>query len=162
MPFTCRPPARSSWRWREIERRPAPDIERVARDQLAPGTGPGLVAAIARQFDRGQRGNHHSHPPSAARYQGKTSWWPFNPDLISWTHQDSMLHLAPGQIDLWACRHDDTCDEVVVARCRALLSPLERHQEQRFRFHRDRRRYVMTRALLRTTLSRYASIKPIQ
>jgi 4'-phosphopantetheinyl transferase len=73
-----------------------------------------------------------------------------------------MLHLAPGQIDLWACRHDDTCDEVVVARCRALLSPLERHQEQRFRFHRDRRRYVMTRALLRTTLSRYASIKPTQ
>jgi 4'-phosphopantetheinyl transferase len=73
-----------------------------------------------------------------------------------------MLHLAPEQVDLWACFYDDTCDEVVVGRCRALLSPHELHQEQRLRFHKDRRRYVITRALLRSTLSRYAPIEPKQ
>jgi 4'-phosphopantetheinyl transferase len=43
---------------------------------------------------------------------------------------------------------------------RALLSPDEHQRMARFVFDRDRRAFLMTRALVRTTLSRYANVKP--
>jgi 4'-phosphopantetheinyl transferase len=43
---------------------------------------------------------------------------------------------------------------------RALLSPDEHERMARFVFDRDRRAFLLTRALVRTTLSRYAAVKP--
>ena len=43
---------------------------------------------------------------------------------------------------------------------RALLSPDEHDRMSRLIFERDRRRFLLTRALVRTTLSRYADVPP--
>jgi len=43
---------------------------------------------------------------------------------------------------------------------RALLSPEEHERMARLVFDRDRRRFLLTRALVRTTLSRYAPVAP--
>ena len=47
-----------------------------------------------------------------------------------------------------------------LARLEQLLSPDERMQQQRFHFAEDRLRYLVTRALVRTVLSRYAPVAP--
>ncbi|MDP9901721.1 4'-phosphopantetheinyl transferase family protein [Variovorax ginsengisoli] len=44
------------------------------------------------------------------------------------------------------------------AACRALLTPQELAQQDRFHFARDRHRYLLTRALVRSVLSRYAPV----
>jgi 4'-phosphopantetheinyl transferase len=45
---------------------------------------------------------------------------------------------------------------------RSLLTDEERAQELRFHFARDRRRYLLTRALIRTVLSGYSGVEPRQ
>ena len=45
---------------------------------------------------------------------------------------------------------------------RALLSPDEHERMARLIFDRDRRRFLLTRALVRTTLSRYAAVRPAE
>jgi 4'-phosphopantetheinyl transferase len=71
-----------------------------------------------------------------------------------------MLQLAPGQIDLWLMFAEDVRDPHLVERYRQLMTAEERQQEGRFYFAKDRRRHAMTRALVRTTLSRYSCIAP--
>jgi 4'-phosphopantetheinyl transferase len=44
--------------------------------------------------------------------------------------------------------------------CRELLSENEIAKSKRFHFQRDRRRYLVTRALVRSVLSRYAAVDP--
>ncbi len=51
-------------------------------------------------------------------------------------------------------------DERLHAVYRELLNEEEKAQEPRFYFARDRRRYLVTRALVRTVLSRYLNISP--
>lgn len=70
------------------------------------------------------------------------------------------MTLAPGQIDLWLVRDDQVADDMLLSQMRALLSPAERAQEPRFHFPHDRKRYLLTRALVRTVLSRYAPVAP--
>jgi 4'-phosphopantetheinyl transferase len=61
------------------------------------------------------------------------------------SHQVHLWHLyVPGQ-------DDPTGDEAIMA----LLTPEERERHGRFHFARDRRRYLMTRGLIRSLLSRY-------
>jgi 4'-phosphopantetheinyl transferase len=64
------------------------------------------------------------------------------------------------QIDIWCAFCESITDALLVERYRALLTEAERRQEARFHFAQDRHRYLVTRALLRTTLSRYADIAP--
>jgi 4'-phosphopantetheinyl transferase len=71
----------------------------------------------------------------------------------------SMLTLAPGEIHLWLAFFGEMTDQQLLA-CREFLSPAETQQQQRFYFDRDRRRFLVTRAAVRTILSRYASIDP--
>src|SRR5688500_14747434 len=59
------------------------------------------------------------------------------------------------QIDLWLASYDDITDEALLTAYRSLLSEAERAQEPRFYFARDRRRYLVTRTLVRTVLSSY-------
>lgn len=63
-------------------------------------------------------------------------------------------------VDIWLTRYDEIVDPSMLAHFSSLLSPAERQQEARFHFADDRLRYRVTRALLRTTLSRYASVAP--
>jgi 4'-phosphopantetheinyl transferase len=81
-------------------------------------------------------------------------------------HQDrhdalnGLLPLTSGEIHLWLADYDQIADESLHAAYRELLNASERAQEPRFYFARDRRRYLVTRALVRTVLSRYASVDP--
>jgi 4'-phosphopantetheinyl transferase len=62
-------------------------------------------------------------------------------------------------IDIWLAYYRTVADP---DRLRAVLSPAERDKEQRFHFADDRLRYLVTRALVRQTLSRYAPVAPEQ
>jgi 4'-phosphopantetheinyl transferase len=72
----------------------------------------------------------------------------------------SLLELPPGEIHLWLSFYDEITDERLLASYRDLLVAEEAQQEQRFYFAKDRRRYLVTRAMVRTVLSRYVSMKP--
>ena len=64
------------------------------------------------------------------------------------------------RIDLWCTYISEIRDESLLTRYEALLSADERIRRERFRFARDQRRYLVTRALARTVLSRYAAVRP--
>jgi 4'-phosphopantetheinyl transferase len=63
-------------------------------------------------------------------------------------------------IDIWLAFYDDIEDLHQLSAMRALLSAKERAQESKFYFPDDRKRYLVTRALVRTVLSRYADVAP--
>ena len=63
-------------------------------------------------------------------------------------------------IHIWCAFFDEIDDPGLLAEYGRLLSPDERDQWPRFVFPSDRRRYVVTRALVRTVLSRYADVAP--
>lgn len=71
-----------------------------------------------------------------------------------------MLHLHPDKIELWLAFCDEIADEGLLADYRQLLVEEERQKEARFHFARDRHCYLITRALVRTVLSRYAAVTP--
>jgi 4'-phosphopantetheinyl transferase len=70
------------------------------------------------------------------------------------------ISLSPAEIHLWFAFYDEINDEPLLAAYRGLLSNVEKEQEPRFYFAKDRRRYLVTRALVRTVLSRYVPIQP--
>src|SRR5882762_11402142 len=70
------------------------------------------------------------------------------------------IPLTPADIHIWLASYDEIEDERLHAAYRDLLNPAEKEQEPRFYFARDRRRYLVTRALVRTVLSRYWAINP--
>lgn len=65
-----------------------------------------------------------------------------------------------GRIDLWCAYISDIGDDTLWPRYDALISEDERARQARFRFAKDRRRYLVTRALVRSVLSRYAGVRP--
>lgn len=69
-----------------------------------------------------------------------------------------MLPLDPAQVDLWFTFYDDIRDERLLRDYRRLLTQDELAQEKRFHFGKDQHRYLVTRALVRTVLSRYAPV----
>jgi 4'-phosphopantetheinyl transferase len=75
--------------------------------------------------------------------------------------------IAPGkiavlahQIDLWCCFTDSISDDDLHLYREKLLSAEERKRELRFHFERHRKQFVITRALVRSVLSRYAALAP--
>lgn len=64
------------------------------------------------------------------------------------------------QIDIWCAFCERISDPTLLRRYTQLLTDAERAQEARFHFAEDRHRYRVTRALLRTVLSRYHDIAP--
>lgn len=73
-----------------------------------------------------------------------------------------MLDVSPDQIRLWLVFLNDVQDEYLLRRYRSILSEDELRRECCFHFIKDQRRYVITRALARLVLSRYAQIEPKQ
>ena len=76
------------------------------------------------------------------------------------TAQSETIPLGSAEIHLWLASYDEIADEHLLAAYRELLNDAEKKQEPRFYFARDRRRYLVTRALVRTVLSRYMPIDP--
>ncbi|HET9396352.1 MAG TPA: 4'-phosphopantetheinyl transferase superfamily protein [Nitrospiraceae bacterium] len=71
-----------------------------------------------------------------------------------------MEQLDSGQIHLWLAWLREITDPRQLAECRSLLSEDELAQQARFHFERDRHRYLVTRAMVRTVLSKYANVEP--
>ncbi len=70
------------------------------------------------------------------------------------------MPLNEGEIHLWLTHDREIRDPALLETYHRLLSPEETRQQQRFHFEKDRHQYLITRALVRTTLSRYAPIAP--
>jgi 4'-phosphopantetheinyl transferase len=70
------------------------------------------------------------------------------------------IAIAAADIHLWLAFYDEINDTRLHSAYRALLSAGELMQEPRFYFATDRRRYLVTRALVRTVLSRYVPVDP--
>jgi 4'-phosphopantetheinyl transferase len=68
------------------------------------------------------------------------------------------LQLPHGEVHVWEGFLD--CPPELVTRCAALLSPDEQDRAARFRFERDRARYIVGRAQLRRLLARYLDLQP--
>lgn len=68
--------------------------------------------------------------------------------------------LLPGDVHVWMARYHQFDDPAIRADCDAVMSDEERARTDRFHFEEDRLRHRVTRALLRTTLSRYAPVLP--
>lgn len=68
--------------------------------------------------------------------------------------------LPQREAHLWVVRPEGVRDPALLGRYRSLLTEDERRKCARFHFERDRHSCLVTRALLRTTLSRYADVPP--
>ena len=73
---------------------------------------------------------------------------------------NSIIPITQTEIHLWLAFYHEITDERLLSDYRALLNHDEKEQQSRFYFARDRLRYLVTRALVRTVLSRYALIDP--
>jgi len=63
-------------------------------------------------------------------------------------------------IDVWLNFHQEVVDARLLSHLSALLSEDERRQQTRFHLADDRLRYLLTRAMVRTVLSRHAAVDP--
>jgi 4'-phosphopantetheinyl transferase len=70
------------------------------------------------------------------------------------------LNPASGVIDLWWYPYGEVTDPALLAEHHALMTPEERARHDRFIAAGDRALFLATRALVRTTLSRYAQVAP--
>lgn len=68
--------------------------------------------------------------------------------------------LRPGEVHIWFCRTDRGEDEAGVGAVLQIMSDEERNRSEQFRFSQDRRRYIVSRGLLRRALSKYADVAP--
>src|SRR5262245_48931311 len=71
-----------------------------------------------------------------------------------------VIPLTPAEIHLWLAFYDGITERSLHSDYRELLNPAEEERKSRFDFARDLRRYLITRALVRIVLSRYAPVHP--
>lgn len=65
-----------------------------------------------------------------------------------------------GQAEIWYCFYDEIREPSLLDRYDALMNDEERARHRRLYFARDRHQFLVTRALVRTVLSRYAPVAP--
>ncbi|MCC6553463.1 MAG: 4'-phosphopantetheinyl transferase superfamily protein [Polyangiaceae bacterium] len=70
------------------------------------------------------------------------------------------MELGPREAHLWYVRSDEVHDPALLAEYHALMTPEEAEKQARFYFPEGRHEYLLTRALVRSTLSRYAAVDP--
>jgi len=73
---------------------------------------------------------------------------------------DLIMQSTSGETHVWLTFWEAISEERLLVAYRELLNAAEKEQESRFYFAKDRRCYLVTRALLRTVLSRYAPVDP--
>ncbi|CAN95221.1 4'-phosphopantetheinyl transferase superfamily protein [Sorangium sp. So ce448] len=71
-----------------------------------------------------------------------------------------MLTIGPGAAHLWYVFCDSARDEALLEAYHRLMAPDEAAQQARFLFAENRHEYLLTRALVRTVLSKYANVAP--
>ncbi|HEY5760619.1 MAG TPA: 4'-phosphopantetheinyl transferase superfamily protein [Steroidobacter sp.] len=70
------------------------------------------------------------------------------------------LAASEQHIDVWLAYYNEIADSRLHEEYRALLNEEERGKEFRFYFPDDQRRYLVTRAMVRSVLSRYLQVRP--
>ncbi len=70
------------------------------------------------------------------------------------------LVLAPYDIHIWFVFPHEIRSDSILSAYKDLMSPDELERQQKFYFAKDRHQFLITRALVRTTLSRYTGIAP--
>ena len=73
---------------------------------------------------------------------------------------DLIIQPTSAEIHVWLTFCEAISEEHLLVAYRELLNDMEKKEESRFYCPRDRHRYLVTRALVRTVLSRYASVDP--
>ena len=71
-----------------------------------------------------------------------------------------LLALAPGEVHVWMTSPEPLQDPAQLAGYAAWMNPEEAARQARFLFERHRHQFLVARALVRSTLSRYAAIDP--
>lgn len=71
-----------------------------------------------------------------------------------------LRELTRGQVHLWHVSTEDAKQRGWLSRYRHLLTTDDHDRHQRFVFEKDRDQFLIARAFVRTTLSRYANIHP--
>ena len=74
--------------------------------------------------------------------------------------REECAHQEPRRVDLWYVHTEAADVPELLEEYRSLLPPDEAGQEHRFVFRKDRVLYLVTRALVRTTLSSYVQCEP--
>jgi 4'-phosphopantetheinyl transferase len=72
----------------------------------------------------------------------------------------SKLAIDENAIDIWLTFYNEIAEEHILSQMRNLLTEDESRNQSRFRFADDQKRYLVTRAMVRTVLSHYTSIHP--
>ncbi len=70
------------------------------------------------------------------------------------------LELSPNGIHIWTAFPDQIQDKNLIASYNSMMNQEEQARHKRFHFPKHRHRFLITRALVRTTLSRYWDIEP--
>lgn len=71
-----------------------------------------------------------------------------------------LLALPPSEAHIWYALPDALHNPRLLEAYRALMAPAERERQLRYYFEKNRHEYLITRALVRATLSRYVDVKP--
>ena len=71
-----------------------------------------------------------------------------------------LLSLAPGEVHVWLTTPESITDPELLATYAAWMNPVEAARQARFVFERHRQQFLVARALVRSTLSRYAAPAP--
>lgn len=75
---------------------------------------------------------------------------------------EERIALPAGEVHLWLSFHGEQGDAEANQRHARLLSSAERDKQSAFHFLRDRYQYLLTRAMVRTVLSRYVPVSPAE
>jgi len=70
------------------------------------------------------------------------------------------VRFSENQVDIWCARLPDEWDSSLSDSYRKILTPEETERYARFAFEKDRRQFLLTRALVRDVLSRYLGVEP--
>lgn len=72
----------------------------------------------------------------------------------------SITTIESNEIHLWLAFPDEIQDTDLLSEYKHILNPEELKRQRRFHFPKHRHQYLVARALVRTTLSRYTGIEP--
>ncbi len=70
------------------------------------------------------------------------------------------MSLAPDEVHVWIVEPEQISEPRLLEAYLGLLNPEEREKQRRFHFEKHRRQYLVSHALVRLTLSRYAPVAP--
>jgi len=71
-----------------------------------------------------------------------------------------LLSLPPDEVHVWLCEPERVTEPRLLERYLALLDSAERERHQRFHFEKHRKQFLVSHALVRLCLSRYAPVPP--